>query len=229
MFISTYFLAKNSLPMPISTNLPTNATGPLTLIRQFVASPLDYSPTVRPDSSPQPQNPSHHRINPVSSGHMPCQNGRQWCRGQFSEALEYRNSLWNELVFDSTWDQELEGEATSLSGGALANGRGSSSAGRDMMLGGVKVQGRGVVLGGSTHRCTAPVAHRGPTHLLERVMGVGSVLRQNICFKPTLMFTSWQCIICIKYLSFILISIEQNFYYWPLNYYNVIHGWKKDK
>jgi hypothetical protein len=119
--------------------------------------------------------------------------------------------LWNELVFDSTWDQELEGEATS--GGALANGRGSSSARRDMMLGGVKVQRRGVVLGGSTHRGTAPVPHRGPTHLLERVMGMGSMLRQNICFTPTLMSTSCQCIICIKYLSFILISIEQNFYY----------------
>jgi hypothetical protein len=48
MFISTYFLAKNSLPMPLFTNLPTNATGPFTLIRLFVASPLDYSPTVHP-------------------------------------------------------------------------------------------------------------------------------------------------------------------------------------
>jgi hypothetical protein len=73
--------------------------------------------------------------------------------------------MWNELIFDSTWDQEVEGEATSLSGGALASGRGLSNAGRGVMLGGVGVQGRGVVLGGSTHRGAALIAHRGPTHL----------------------------------------------------------------
>jgi hypothetical protein len=54
-----------------------------------------------------------------------------------SQALEYRNSLRHELVFDSTWDQELEGEATGLSGGSLAGGRNSLSARRGAVLGGV--------------------------------------------------------------------------------------------
>jgi hypothetical protein len=37
-----------------------------------------------------------------------------------SQALEYQNSLRHKLIFE-TWDQELEGEATGLSGGALAD------------------------------------------------------------------------------------------------------------
>jgi hypothetical protein len=65
-------------------------------------------------------------------------------KDNLSQALEYRNSLRHEVVFDSTWDQELEGGgATDLSDSALAGGRGSSSAGRGAVLSGLNAQGCG--------------------------------------------------------------------------------------
>jgi hypothetical protein len=57
-----------------------------------------------------------------------------------SQALEYRCNLRRELVFNSTWDHELEGEATGQSGGALAGGL--DAQGRSA-VGGLGVQGHG--------------------------------------------------------------------------------------
>jgi hypothetical protein len=74
-----------------------------------------------------------------------------------SQPLEYWNSLRHELVFDSTWDQELEGEAIRLIVAVLAGDHGLSST----VLDGIDAQGCDAVLGGLAHRGLATSTHMG--------------------------------------------------------------------